>query len=83
MKKYEIQPAEIRVKRHESIQLEVSTLDVQHGFDVPDLNISEPVQPGRPAVFSLATERSGTFTIECGIICGPMHDEMRGRIIIE
>ena len=42
MRKYEITPAEIRVKKGETIRFEVSTRDVQHGFDIPDLGIKEP-----------------------------------------
>jgi heme/copper-type cytochrome/quinol oxidase subunit 2 len=83
MKKYEIHPSEIRVGRGESVQLEVSTTDVQHGFDVPDLGISESIQPGRPALVAVNTDQAGAFVIACGIICGPMHDDMRGRILIE
>ena len=83
MKKYAIDPAEIRVRQDEDVMLEVSTADVQHGFDVPDLNVSESIQPGRDATFRLPTDRKGTFTVECGVICGPKHDQMRGQVIVE
>lgn len=83
MKKYSITPAEIRVKSGEFIRFEVSTTDVQHGFDIPDLGIKEPVQPGKPAVFEFKAGKAGSYAIECGIICGPRHDEMTARLIIE
>ena len=83
MKKYTIKPAEVHLKQGEVVEFEVTAIDVQHGFDVPDLNISESVQPGMPAKFAYKAERKGTFSIECGIICGPGHDDMRGKIIVE
>jgi cytochrome c oxidase subunit II len=83
MKKYVIEPAEIRVKRGQRVELTVSTLDVQHGFSVPDLGIKEPVQKGRPAVIVFDAKRAGEYPVQCAIICGPGHDDMRGKIIVE
>src|ERR1700737_107746 len=59
MKKYSITPAELRVKTGDVVHLEVSTSDVQHGFDIPDLNISEPVNPGRPAHITFTAAKKG------------------------
>jgi cytochrome c oxidase subunit 2 len=83
MKKYAVSPAEIHARQGEAIEVELTTADVQHGFDVPDLGISEPVQPGQTARIALKTDRRGTFEITCGIICGARHEQMRGRIIVE
>ena len=83
MKKYEIQPAEIRVKKGQMVELTVSTADVQHGFYVPDLGIKEPVQRNRPAVIVFEAKQAGTFPVRCNIICGPGHDDMQAKIIVE
>ena len=83
MKKYSIEPAEIHVKMGETIEFHVSTTDVQHGFDVPDLGIKESVQPSRPAVFRFTADRKGAFEVKCGILCGAGHDRMRGKLIVE
>jgi cytochrome c oxidase subunit 2 len=83
MKKYSISPTEIRVRQGETVELEVTTADVQHGFDVPELGIKESVQPGSPAVFAITPGRKGEFTIECGVLCGPHHDDMKGKLIVE
>jgi heme/copper-type cytochrome/quinol oxidase subunit 2 len=83
MKKYAVVPAEIRALQGEAVELELTTKDVQHGFNVPDMGISEPVQPGQVARFPIKTDKKGSFEVTCGIICGPRHDEMRGRIIVE
>jgi cytochrome c oxidase subunit 2 len=83
MEKFDITPAEIHVHKGDLVQFEVSTKDVQHGFDIPSLGIKEPVQPGKPAVFTYKADKAGTYEIECGIICGPMHDDMRGKLVVE
>jgi len=83
MKKYKIEPAEIRVKKGQVVELTVTTTDVQHGFYVPDLGIREPVQKNRPAVIVFEAKRAGQYPVQCNIICGPGHDDMQAKIIVE
>ena len=83
MKKYAFDPPVIRVKKGQVVELDVSTADVQHGFTVPDLGIKEPIQPRRPAKIVFKAERAGVFPMTCSIICGPGHDDMVGKIIVE
>jgi len=83
MKKGDISPKEIRVKHNEPVRLAVSTLDVQHGFEIPQLGVSEPVNPGKPAEIAVDTSRPGTFKVQCGIMCGAHHDDMRAVLIVE
>lgn len=83
MRKFAIDPAVIRVKRGANVVLEVSTQDVQHGFQIAELGINEPIQPGRPAEIPLKTSSAGEFKVECSIICGPRHDDMQAKIVVE
>jgi cytochrome c oxidase subunit II len=83
MKKYSISPNEIRVKQGQPVTLEVSTADVQHGFQVEGLKIDEPIQPRKPAVITFTPAQKGEYKMECDIICGPHHDDMQGKIIVE
>lgn len=83
MKKYAVEPPVIRVPRGAFVELIVTTPDVQHGFYVPGLGIREPVHKSRPAVITFDAETPGEYPVECSILCGPGHDEMRGKIVIE
>ncbi len=84
VKKYAFEPEEIRVKKGQTVELEVETADVQHGFSVPDLGIKEPIQPRRaPAKIVFKADRAGVFPMTCSIICGPGHDMMQGKIVVE
>ena len=83
MRKFAIEPEVIRVKQGEDVLLTVSTEDVEHGFDVEDMGINEPVQPGRPVDIHLDTSKKGEFRVACSIICGSGHNEMTGKIVVE
>ena len=83
MRKYAIEPAVIHVKAAQITELEVSSADVQHGFDVPDLHIKEPVRSGQPAVITLNHPPKGEYKVVCGIICGPHHEDMQAKLVVE
>ena len=83
MRKFRIEPSVIRVKQGQRVVLDVSTKDVEHGFDVDDMGIDEPIQPGRPVEIPLDTSKKGEFRVACSIVCGPGHEDMTATIIVE
>ena len=83
MKKYNFDPSVIKVKSGDNIELELSAADVQHGFSVPQLGIKEAVQPGQPATITFKAPAKGEYGIECSVICGPHHDDMRAKLVVE
>jgi heme/copper-type cytochrome/quinol oxidase subunit 2 len=83
MKKYSIDPPVIRIRSGETVELLISTADVQHGFDVPKLSIKQPIQPGQTVSVILHAPPKGEYEVVCGIICGPHHDDMGGKLIVE
>ncbi len=83
MRKYVIEPSVIRVKSGEIVELAVTAADVQHGLDIPDLGIKTPVQPGRTTTIIFKAPAKGEYRIACGIICGPHHDDMAGKLVVE
>jgi cytochrome c oxidase subunit 2 len=83
MKKYTITPDVIRVKSGEKVELDVTTADVQHGLDIPELGIKESVQPGRTTTVAFTAPAKGEYKMACGVICGPHHDDMKGKLVVE
>src|SRR3954463_15981664 len=83
MKKYEFVPAEVHVKRGQRVVFVVTSADTQHGFHVDAFGINEPVKKGQTAEVEFESDKSGTFPINCSIICGAMHDDMLGKIVVE
>ncbi len=82
-KKYRWEPAEIRVKQGTLVELHITSLDVQHGFDIPDVGMKEPIPKRGTAVVRFRAARRGEFKIACSIVCGPGHDDMQGKLIVE
>jgi cytochrome c oxidase subunit 2 len=83
MKKYTIDPAVVHVKSGEVVALDVTTADVQHGLDIPSLGIKKPVQPGTTTTITFTAPARGEYRIACGIICGPHHEDMTGKLVVE
>jgi cytochrome c oxidase subunit II len=83
MKKYTIDPAVIRVKTGQKVQLDVTSADVQHGLDIPSLGIKEAVQPGHTTTIFFTAPAPGEYKVACGILCGPHHDDMAGKLVVE
>jgi cytochrome c oxidase subunit 2 len=83
LKKYSFDPSVIHVKSGETVEIEATTLDVQHGFDIPALGVKEPVQPGRTTTFTFVAPAKGEYEIKCGVICGPHHDDMVAKLVVE
>lgn len=83
MRKYTIQPAEIRVKSGQLVELSITSADVQHGFDVPALGIKESVQRGKTTTIQFTAPAKGEYRTACGILCGPHHDDMTGKLVVE
>lgn len=83
MRRYSFDPSVIRVKAGEPVDLEVTTADVQHGFDVPELGIKEAVQPGRTTEIRFTPSKKGEYRVKCGVICGPHHDDMTAKLVVD
>jgi len=83
MKRYSIDPPVIRVTSGKRIELEVTTADVQHGLDIPALEIKEPVHPGRTTIIDFQAPAPGEYKVACGVLCGPHHDDMVGKLVAQ
>jgi len=83
MIKYSIDPPVIRIRSGTTVEFQITTADVQHGFDVPRLGIKETISPGKTSSVVLTAPAKGEYDIVCGIICGPHHDDMGGKLVVE
>jgi cytochrome c oxidase subunit 2 len=80
--KWSFTPDEIHLMVGQPVVLELVSLDVTHGFNVPDLGVRVDVEPGRSMRIPVRPERAGTFTFHCDVFCGNGHEEMSGRIVV-
>lgn len=82
-KQWEWQPNEIRVKKDDRVVLEISNLDVPHGFALPDFNINRMLAPGATERIEFTADKVGRFDFVCSVFCGQGHRGMRGVLIVE
>lgn len=81
------QPVErpiIRVKKGDFVVLKLASSDVLHGFSLKDFGIylTDGIQPGKVVYVSFKADRVGTFTFSCNAICGDIHQNMQGTLVV-
>jgi cytochrome c oxidase subunit II len=82
-KKFEFDPPQIRLKRGETVVLELVTADRAHGFKLPGLGIRLDALPGEIHRLTVTPDAAGRFVFLCDVFCGEGHDEMEGHIVVE
>ena len=81
-KQFQFEPSTIEVNKGDKIKLVVTSIDVPHGFSVPEYGINERLNPGTPVTIDFTAEKDGTFTTFCSVFCGSGHSNMKGKIIV-
>jgi cytochrome c oxidase subunit 2 len=81
--KFEFTPKEITLKKGVPVVLELTSLDVHHGFNCPDLGIRADIYPGKITKVSIVPDKIGSFPFHCDYYCGEGHEDMTGMIIIK
>lgn len=84
-KKYEFTPGKITVKHGQKITLHLKSLDVSHGFALPEFGIEEEILPNEPKTITFVASRKGNFPFVCNVVCGAIHSHasMVGNLIVE
>ncbi len=81
-KQWEFQPATVTVTRGDRVKLIVKSVDVSHGFALPDFNVNTRLEPGVDTIVEFTADKAGTFTFFCSVVCGSGHSEMRGSLVV-
>src|SRR5205807_6318138 len=80
-KKFEYTPSEITLKKGVPVILEITSLDRDHGFKVPELGIRADVKPGDTTRVRMVPDRVGRFEFRCDVFCGSGHEDMSGEFV--
>ena len=79
----QIFPDKIVVKKGEKVKLVIYSEDVVHSLIIPELNLDTgPIKPGHIKIFEFIPDKEGSFSIYCGIYCGPHHSHIKGKLIV-
>jgi heme/copper-type cytochrome/quinol oxidase subunit 2 len=74
----------IEVKKGDIVVLKLASSDVVHGFSLKDFGVylKDGIQPGKVIHVSFKADQAGTFTFSCNAICGDMHQNMQGTLVV-
>lgn len=74
---------EIHVKQGETVVLRLASADVLHSFAIPLLNIGPiDVPAGEVREVKFTAEQPGTLIFLCWQVCSPVHERLRGKIVV-
>ncbi|MFA5393360.1 MAG: cupredoxin domain-containing protein [Candidatus Ratteibacteria bacterium] len=82
-KKYEFNPAEIRVKQGDTVRIILAPKDATHGFMIKEYNINISAKKGETKQVEFLADKTGTFVFRCSVFCGMGHFKMQGKLIVE
>jgi cytochrome c oxidase subunit II len=82
-RKFVFEPGEIRLKKGETVVLQITAPEVPMGINVPDFGQRADIVPGRASTLRLTPDRAGRFTFVCDLFCGSGHEDMSGTLIVE
>jgi heme/copper-type cytochrome/quinol oxidase subunit 2 len=75
----------IQVNKGDEVVLKLTSSDVVHGFSLKDFGVflTDGIQPGKATYVSFKADKTGTFTFSCNAICGDIHQNMQGTLIVK
>lgn len=81
--KFAFDPSTIEVNEGDEVVLNISSVDVTHGFSLSDFSVSEALTPGKTTTVRFVADKKGTFSFVCSVICGEGHGTMKGTLIVK
>jgi hypothetical protein len=75
-----LKPAELTVRKGETLRLRVKSADREHCFAVDAFRVEKRVLPQRPAVVDIVADRVGTFPIHSCL--EPDNASLKGRLVV-
>ena len=82
-KNWDFDPSTITVNKGDKVIIHITSVDVDHGFILPDFNVNVKLKPGETVDAVFIADKTGTFDFHCNVYCGSGHREMEGQLIIE
>ncbi len=74
--RFSFDPAEITLKKGQTVKLRLISDDVDHSLVVHALKINAPIVKAHPTEIMVTPDSTGDFRGECGKFCGSGHGSM-------
>lgn len=82
-RQWKFDPETITVNEGDTVKLQITSVDVTHGFALSEFGINEFLEPGKTVNIEFIADKKGTFTFFCSVFCGSGHSEMKGTLIVK
>jgi len=82
-KQWEFNPSAIEVNKGDLVKLHIESVDVTHGFALPEFGISKTLTKGTDIHVEFIADKEGVFNFFCNIPCGQGHGGMNGQLIVK
>ena len=79
-RRFQFEPATIRVRAGRPVLLRLTAPEVPMGFSLPDLQVRTDIVPGREAQLRFTPARPGSYGFLCDVFCGVGHENMDGTL---
>jgi heme/copper-type cytochrome/quinol oxidase subunit 2 len=75
----------LEVSRGDVVVFKLTSSDVVHGFSLKDFDVflTDGIQPGKATYISFKADKAGTFIFTCNAVCGDMHQNMQGTLVVK
>jgi nitrosocyanin len=73
-------PETLRLRKGESVRINLKTADREHCFAVDALRIEKRIRPGKTTSFELTPDRAGRFVVYCCL--EPEDSVQRGHLVV-
>ncbi|HEY8139704.1 MAG TPA: hypothetical protein VIE86_01320 [Nitrososphaera sp.] len=74
---------ELHLKKNVPYKFEITSKDVNHAFNIPDLTVMMDAVPGRINSMWVMPDATGEYLIQCREYCGFSHYQMRAKLFVE
>jgi cytochrome c oxidase subunit 2 len=80
---WKFDPSEIAVNEGDTVVVNITSVDVPHGFAIPAFGVNVTIPGGETVNTSFVANKKGSYTFVCSILCGSGHSQMVGTLIVE
>lgn len=81
-KMFEFVPGTITVNEGDTVVLNITSEDVEHGISIPQFGVSETLPVGEMVTVQFVADEAGTYTFFCNVFCGSGHQSMKGTLVV-
>ena len=74
---------ELHLQKGVPYKFEITSRDVNHAFNIPDLTVLMDAVPGRINTMWVMPDATGEYLIQCREYCGYSHFQMRAKLFVE